>query len=66
MGHGFADGDNTYLKTMDEPFHISENCKNIFSTEPSKLRKKPKLFLAQMCRSKKYIIFSNLIIFFCH
>ena len=52
MGHGFGKEHNVYFKAQEGFFKIYAKCQFYFRKEVSKIIKKPKVVLAQVCRIK--------------
>ena len=51
MGHGFGKEQNVYFKAKEGFFNIYAKCQFYFRKEISKLKKKPKIVLVQVCRT---------------
>ena len=51
MGHGFGKDQNVYYKAKEGFFNIYAKCQFYFRKEISKLKKKPKVVLVQVCRT---------------
>ena len=52
MGHGFGKEHNVYFKAEEGFFNIYAKCQFYFRKKVSKIIKKPKVVLAQVCRIK--------------
>ena len=63
MGHGHGDKNNCFLKTANSvnlrEFEVWTNCSRLFGQSSHFLKDKPKLVLAQICRSEGTLSYYN-------